>query len=1181
MRLLLEANTIVEAFARVSLVAVTLSLCQAATAKVPDAERVEPLPALAQAANWTVRPEKGKLTLAQAENGIAIFFDCREGNAGTVLLNTPLPVPQWATDFTFLGIKDLPQLTQVHLTLLVQDSAGNKYLFYTDSPSTIIQEESLYFGTKISDWLLLGEVRFSVPAFREATSNPANYAPVVAGTPGPQPPYTILGISLKGHKVVGDYPGTTIYLHDFAFTRLETRRAKVKYWFNLLDRDGLLDPHPYLTLGDFSRSGRKFWVTWELRDQYAGQPVAAGGNTYDLGDSQGLVHLVGLTRRIELPLPSPGTYWVRVRVRWANRHDAAVPDGLEEKDYRLVVVRNASGAATRAATIPIVEPIPNAMVRIGTASKSGTYIYGEKESLVVPVAFFAPPAGLDKVEGKITVTPFSSDKVVKELDVTPAWTGQRPYIVDLNLKDLPSGVYRVTATMSAGGKVLDQVTRIIGKQGPSPATIAQKLKIPDSVPSWQEQLRRTEPLYQLTFALRDNDPAKRWELFQTIADHLPPKFRDLELIVPWRLLEPLPGVYDFDFCKRILDYAQQKGIKISFWIGYEGNDMPEWVPSLYAQDASGEMFGKWLYASHGGRINYMANPIREQLLAFLRNFVASLRPYPALIGYFWLDESYARTPGGYEPETQAEFRRYCRKTWKRLAALNARWQTHFTSWDQVVAPPKRDEVSLAYWVDWQRFYYLRLPAFHKQVVKTIRRYDPKRLIFIEGFPYLDEMRVWLRDHGCATANGGAHDPAELGPHMMWNAAIHLQERSESVSLLWTDHPYRLDNTVFTASLAGGNNIIGIRSYVGRPANDDYSAWFKPPVGLDRVEKFMPILRELRQTEMLPCDAFFYTGAWAEEYTGIWAGHPRSRVWPVMPKVWDMFTMAEGHVICGVAPWSVAKKGKMLFAPSGMQAVGPETVDRLLSYVRAGGTLVMTADTGRRCWTLPGEDWVLLRRFGFTPPENDQVSYYARAFPVPGEVFPPEAKPFELHAYAQTVPQPGTKTAAYFNNDPKRPAISWKSFGKGRVLVIWATQVVPVAVTRSGNRESYPIMRDLARWGGVRLYVDANTPRFWVNLLKAKRGGTYYALVARFDYWYHRYDKEPPELAGVIMLPGIPDGEYRVVELITGNNLGTFNSTHLRTQGIAVALAPLQVAIFRLAPANAASLANQDHNGERK
>lgn len=1171
MRHLFCMNTIRWAFAGVSLPAVALWLCQAVMAKEPDTtERVKPLPALAQAASWTVQPEQGALTLTQAENGIGVFFDCREGNAGAVLLKTPLPIPEWATGFTFLGIKDIPQLTQLYFNLLVKDSAGNEYIFYTDSPSTIMDQGGLYFGTKISAWSLLGEVRFTVPAFRAPSANPPNYAPVIPKTPAPQAPYTLRGISLKGNDCWGNYPGTTIYLHDFAFTRQETPQAQVKYWFNLLGRDGLLDPNPYLTLGDFNRSGHKFWVTWELRDQYAGQPVAAGGKTYDLGDSKGLAHLVGLSQRIDLPLPTPGTYWVRVRARWAERPDAAVPDGLDEKDYRLVVVRSTPEAATPATPIQATEPVANALVRIGTASKSGTYVYGEKEPLVVPVAFFPPPAGLDKVAGKITVTPFSSDEVAKEMDVTPAWTGNAPDIVDLDLKNLPSGIYRVTATMSAGLKVLDQATRVVARQGPSPEVLARDLKIPDSVPSWQEQVRRTEPLYQLTFNFPDDDPVKRWQLFQAMVDHLPAKFRSLELIVPWRLLEPLPGVYDFDFCKRILDHAQQKGIKVSFWFDYEGGGIPDWVPSLYAQDASGEIFGNWLYGSHGGRINYIAAPIRERLLAFLGNFVASLRPYPALIGYFWLDESYARTPGGYDPETQAEFRQYCRETWKTLAALNARWQTRFTAWDQVAAPRKREEVSLAHWVDWRRFYYLRLPAFHKQVVETIRRYDPKRLVFIEGFPYLDEMQVWLRDHGCATANGGAHDPMELGPRMMWNAGNHLQERSESVSLLWTDTPYRLDGTVFTASLAGGDNIIGIRSYVARPAKDDFSAWFKPQVGLDRVEKFMPILQELRQTEALPRDAFLYTGAWACNLQG----HVR----PATPGVWDMFTLAEGHVTCGVAPWSLAEQGKMLFAMSDMQAVGPETVDRLVSYVRAGGTLVMTADTGRRCWTLPEEDWVLLRRFGFRCPEDDRMSYYARAFPVPGEVFPPEAKPFELYAYAQTVPQPDAKAAACFNNDAKRPAVSWKASGKGKVVVIWGQSVVPVEVSRSGNRQSYPVMRDLARWGGVRLDVDATTPRFWVNLLKAKRGDAYYALVMRYDSWY---DKEPAELPGATTLPGIPDGEYRVSERITGNDLGSFSSTHLRTQGIAVTLAPLQVAILRLAPANSASPGDQDHDGERR
>ncbi|NMC20147.1 MAG: hypothetical protein GYA33_06965 [Thermogutta sp.] len=398
----------------------------------------------------------------------------------------------------------------------------------------------------------------------------------------------------------------------------------------------------------------------------------------------------------------------------------------------------------------------------------------------------------------------------------------------------------------------------------------------------------------------------------------------------------------------------------------------------------------------------------------------------------------------------------------------------------------------------------------------------------------------------------------LAPLMMAHAAVGFQERSESVAMNWGDYPTRLDDTVFTAALGGGGNMLGIRTYLWLPPNDDFTAWFKPPVSLDRVQKFIPIATEIRQAEAMPVEAAFFGDGWTN-----WLLTGAASPWG--PDVGEMLNMAQAHIMLENGPWDAVHNRKMLFAVvAGQDTFKQATIDRLVQYVENGGTLVMLAGVGRKSVEKPTEDWVLLRRFGFTPPSNDQVSNFARAYPVVGEVFRAEAKPFELNAYPHTVPQNGAATAACFDDDPNRPAMSWKSFGQGKVLVVWANQIVPPAMSAGDGRTSYPILRDLARWGGVRLYIDCDNPWFWVNLLKAKTNETYYALAARlimFPPW--RDSDQNVVNNGTITFLALPDGRYQVTELISGRDLGARTGAELREQGISATLAFREVAVYRL------------------
>ncbi|VVM06508.1 beta-galactosidase [Methylacidimicrobium tartarophylax] len=1095
--------------------------------------RIEPLPQLANVESWQAPNRTKGFAVDQQADRLHLVFSCRPGNAQTLLLKHPLEIPRWANSLTFLGIKDIPHGTQLKLDFLVRDSAGREYRFYTESIGS--GPEGVYRGScYTTSWTPVGAVRFSVPAFGSRARG--GYASSLPGNPAPQPPYTLLGFFLEGQYESADQP-TNLLFWGFALARLNPIDSEFYYLFNDQEYFGELDPVPSLTLADFSYSARKLQVSWEVRDDYAGMPVLAGGATYDLAPSKEEpgVNLLQLTEPLPIPIRNPGTYWISVRVRQSNV-ESILPDKIEEKEYRLFIPGRSKEKMT---TWPLSRPIPNQYVRIGSAARDGSYIYGVREPFLVPVAFFRPPG---EFLYKIHVRRYPWREEVRSIDVQPAWPGDAPFVYTLDLRTLPAGLYEIEAEIATELRPFDRVTRLVAKRENTSRLTENPDPIPAEVPSFQDELARKTPLLSVTPVFdRTADVDHRWKIFTEAVKTLPPMFPTIEWIVPWALLEPYPGVYDWSELDRILNFAKEKRIGIYLWIGFEAGSLPEWMPSSYAEDEDHRIFGITpLYLFHGGRLNYLAPPLKAHIETLMSRLAARYRGSPALHGYFIMDESYGRTPGGYEPETQAEFRAYCQKRWATLQELNNRWEAKFIDWREVGSPPR--DSSDSWKADWWDFYRLRLGSFHKEIVEAIRGQDSRRLIFVEGW-YSWELEQWMRDHGCAMANGGAQDPATLGGGMIERAEVEFQERSESVSLMWGDDPTRIEDTVFTATLGGGGNCIGLRTYLPMEPNHP-DAWDKPPVSLDRLRKFVPILGELRQTIAMPFDAYLF----CENFQN--------------PTPWAMMTLAQSALTFGVGSLPKAFRSKMLFVIQSEQQLRERVIEQLVEYVRKGGTLVMCATAGRKSPDHPGEDWILLRQFGFGPPTSEEVRYYVRARAVPGTVFPSGAGVFELYTCGrgQSTP-PGAQTAASFVEDPREPAISWRTFEKGKVVVIWASEIVPPMVSE-GHGEghpSYPFLRDIASWGGVPLFLENMNVHLWANLLKRRSEGVYYCLVGRLMW----YDQPERSGEGVIRFPLLPDGRYRVSELVSQAERGVMTADRLKKEGLPVALSPREVTILRL------------------
>jgi hypothetical protein len=267
-----------------------------------------------------------------------------------------------------------------------------------------------------------------------------------------------------------------------------------------------------------------------------------------------------------------------------------------------------------------------------------------------------------------------------------------------------------------------------------------------------------------------------------------------------------------------------------------------------------------------------------------------------------------------------------------------------------------------------------------------------------------------------------------------------------------------------------------------------------------------------------------------------------------PDSWRMLAGFESHVPMAGANERCWPNAKLIVSEHHATVLDAATHDRLVRFVESGGVLLMPPDTGSACVEKPGEKWVLLRRFGFAPPTTEPIQdRYTKTVSVPGEIFGQEKRTFILRETWDVPPPADAHNEAFFDGDARRPALSWKSFGKGRVAVLWAQVIVPP----SHHGGSHPLLRDVARWAGARLPYDASNPNLWLNLLKHRREDCHYGLV------YAAADAE-----GFVKWQ-VPEGTYRLTELISDADAGTFSAGDLWSKGMTVKLGARAVAIYRI------------------
>ena len=175
----------------------------------------------------------------------------------------------------------------------------------------------------------------------------------------------------------------------------------------------------------------------------------------------------------------------------------------------------------------------------------------------------------------------------------------------------------------------------------------------------------------------------------------------------WAIFEPAPGKFQFDWMDRALDVMSRNGI--SAVLATPTASVPPWLYQLFPDVLTGNEIGLYAY---GGRKGYNTNsPNYLAASARITNALAEhYGHHPGVIGW-QLDNEPGHPPQAYDPVSEEAFQKWLRKRYGTLEELNrvwngAFWSNMYSDWSQIHFPRNSAEGGWqpAISLDYRRFF---------------------------------------------------------------------------------------------------------------------------------------------------------------------------------------------------------------------------------------------------------------------------------------------------------------------------------------------------------------------------------------------------------------------------------------------------------------------------------------------
>ncbi|MEI6500003.1 MAG: beta-galactosidase, partial [Armatimonadota bacterium] len=651
----------------------------------------------------------------------------------------------------------------------------------------------------------------------------------------------------------------------------------------------------------------------------------------------------------------------------------------------------------------------------------------------------------------------------------------------------------------------------------------------------------------------------------------------VEIQVPWADLEPLPGLYQFALLDKILDLAQDKGLKVKLAPWYLADHAPRWLfacPACYEDGSSAFIGGSHFVPSP-------SNPFVQQSIVRLWETIARrYRDHPALAGYlvvgpsldlgYWHNGLLHTTD--YSPTMLASYRRYLSEVCHHsLAAISQRYGQTVDSWDAVF-PPQKDwtqEVDLRpQWVDFLAYQQWELYQWMEREFRVIREQDPVHTVtqyqMVSYGPQEYYYPLFQKYHIEATTGG-----SESADYQRFVSLYHLWGlRSRGGETIQTVDRWNLQRSIFNMLAYGGDGGY----YAVQWHNVFPEPWDAEPDGpaqlerwsavqgvggwLKRVKKinfspdyarWSPIIEELGKTQPLPPQAGCLSSYANCQYT------MRSLLpyWVSGAQVTRAWMEKEHHLplwISDTTPLGRFRDLKLLVADADIPVMSRATAQNLTAYVKAGGCLVTFAATGRYTVETGKSDFGFLAGLGFSTPEPMPQSGAAIALHGTSLL---AGVDLVFRNLDRVHAPPGTEVLGGLSDGT--PCVLRRSLGAGEVILF---------LGELDWEQSGQVLGALCRQRQVAQWCDAEASGVGVYALR--QGETRYVLAYAYP------DKRQSAGAGEqrtrarVKLHCLDAPAYRVTELGHGRDLGDFTAQQLES-GLQTELQSGELQVFRCTP----------------
>lgn len=220
-------------------------------------------------------------------------------------------------------------------------------------------------------------------------------------------------------------------------------------------------------------------------------------------------------------------------------------------------------------------------------------------------------------------------------------------------------------------------------------------------------------------------------------------FNTVKTWVEWKHCEPREGEYNFENLRLLFELAQETGLKVFIQIYLES--APDWPYRKYGLDALFE-------AQSGDKVIPQTAPgycvdhkgIREAVINFCAEAAKIAAQYPNFYGWdLWSEPHILQwgSPGwipsaqyGFNPYTQARFRKWLKKKYKTLDELNRAWYRTFERWEYVEAPKFSTILSYTDYIDWKNFNCEKLAEDLRMRYEAVRKFDKKGVVTSHASP---------------------------------------------------------------------------------------------------------------------------------------------------------------------------------------------------------------------------------------------------------------------------------------------------------------------------------------------------------------------------------------------------------------------------------------------------------------